>query len=358
MGQHQPFALAVGRDIGDAGVVGRLDIGEDSLVPADDGAFRRGREGAVEAEEKILLPLADQAADADDFAGAGVKIEIADHAGPEAFDPDALLAGHRTAMGREQAAGIAADHQADESLGIDAGKRLIGGDGAVLQHRDVRTERAHLVQPVGDEQERHPLVAQPADEIEENMDFVRRQRRGRLVEYEDSRLAEERLGNLDHLLAAERQLLDRHVGRLGEADEVADLAHLAQQRIVVDQSHAPRIGAEPDILGDRQARRQAQLLLDHRDAASARVGGRKVMDGLAVDDDFAAVRREHAGQQIDEGRLAGAVLTEQRVDATGSKRDVHVLQHRVAEEALRHGPGLCQGREVGHRAHFPNSGPG
>ena len=45
-------------------------------------AFGGSRQGAIEAEKEIFLALADQPADTDDLAGAGLEIEVVDHAGP------------------------------------------------------------------------------------------------------------------------------------------------------------------------------------------------------------------------------------------------------------------------------------
>jgi hypothetical protein len=60
-------------------------------------------------------------------------------------------------------------------------------------------------------EERHALGAQP---FEHGEDFARRrlggERGGRLVEDEDARTARQRLGDLDHLPARQRQIPDQH----------------------------------------------------------------------------------------------------------------------------------------------------
>ena len=70
-------------------------------------------------------------------------------------------------------------------------------------------------------------------------------------------------------------------------------------------------------------RREAQLLLDHGDAEAARLARRQQRELAAVDADAALVGPQHAGQQVDQRALAGAVLAEQRVDAAGQDVDRH-----------------------------------
>ncbi len=55
-------------------------------------------------------------------------------------------------------------------------------------------------------------------------------------------------------------------------------------------------------------------------------------DVLAGEDDRALARLEHAGQQIDQRRLAGAVGADQRVARAGLERQRHVVGDREAAE--------------------------
>ena len=62
------------------------------------------------------------------------------------------------------------------------------------------------------------------------------------------------------------------------------------------------------------------------------IGGAK---GLAVDEDRAAVVADGAGEDLDEGALAGAVLAEQRVHLAGARAELGVAQRDDAAVALR-----------------------
>ena len=191
------------------------------------------------------------------------------------------------------------------------------------------------------------LAAQPSEQRGERVGLVRRERRGRLVEDEHARLAVERLGDLDHLPPAERQVADRHRQRLVEADQLAHRVGAGGEGAVVDEAEAAGIGAEADVLGDRQLAGQAQFLLDDGDPGAARLGRRQLRYGPAVDLDGSPVGGERPRQEIDERRLAGPVLAEERVDAPRLERDRDLAQHGIAEERLRHAP-RCERDGGGH----------
>ena len=72
-------------------------------------------------------------------------------------------------------------------------------------------------------------------------------------------------------------------------------------------------------------------------------------DGTAIDPDLAPVRPERSGNDVDQGRFAGAVLPEQGVDAAGDQLDRDIPQHGVSEERLRYAPCRYYGRRLKHR---------
>ncbi len=81
-------------------------------------------------------------------------------------------------------------------------------------------------------------------------------------------------------------------------------------------------------------RGKAEFLLHHGDAKPVSVV-RRQQGGPPIDQDFPAVGRERARQQIDEGALAGAVLAEESMDAAGNELDRDVAERLIAEERLR-----------------------
>ena len=75
--------------------------------------------------------------------------------------------------------------------------------------------------------------------------------------------------------------------------------------------------------------------------------GRRSVDRLAVDADRPGVGAQHAGEDLDERRLAGAVGAEQGVDLAGRDREVDGAQGDDRAERLGDGGGLQQWS--GHR---------
>jgi hypothetical protein len=79
--------------------------------------------------------------------------------------------------------------------------------------------------------------------------------------------------------------------------------------------HGPLVPvAHEDVLGDVEVGIDRRLLVDGGDAVPLGVGRAAQGDLLAVDDDRSLVRRVDSRHDLDEGRLAGPVLTHQRVD--------------------------------------------
>ncbi len=81
----------------------------------------------------------------------------------------------------------------------------IGRDiGAVPEHRALVGKLGDLMHAVGNVEEGQPLLPQPLEDDEHFGDVSGGERRSRLVENEDARLASQRLGDLHHLPAGQR----------------------------------------------------------------------------------------------------------------------------------------------------------
>ena len=103
----------------------------------------------------------------------------------------------------------------------------------------------------------------------------------------------------------------------------------------VDQAEAPRRVADRDVVGHRQIGDQRQLLEDADDAGRVGRRRRRERDRLAVEQHAALVGLHDAGHDLDQRRLARAVLAEHRVDAAGLDDEVGLLQRAHAAVALR-----------------------
>jgi hypothetical protein len=87
-------------------------------------------------------------------------------------------------------------------------------------------------------------------------------------------------------------------------------------------------------LSRAQVVEQREILVDGLDAQGARVGRRADRDRNPVHLDYAAVQPVHAVQALDERRLAGAVVAQQREHLATAHVEVDVLERRDDAEAL------------------------
>ncbi len=115
-------------------------------------------------------------------------------------------------------------------------------------------------------------------------------------------------------------------GRLGEPP----------LRAPVDQSGPCRRVHDRDIIRDREVRDERQFLKNADDSGAAGRGRRAERDLAAVEDDPALVRRDDAGQDLDQRRFSGAVLAEYGMNTPGRDGEVCVLKGAYAAVSLRH----------------------
>ena len=315
---------------------------------------------AEEREQEVALALAVEAAEADDLAAADVEGDVAQAVGPgeAAAGEDGL--GQLGAGGarREDVAVLAADHHLDHLL-VGFGAGGVGRDvAAVAEDGAFVGQRLDLVHAVRDVDQRQALGAEALQHGEDLLDVGGGQGRGGLVEDEDARALGERLGDLDHLPAGERQVLDQRervdVGGAGAGERLLGEAALGA---AVDHAEAGGRPADDDVVGDREVGDERELLEDADDAGVAGGGGRGEGDGAAVEGHGAVVGLHHAGHDLDEGGLAGAVLAEDGVDAARADGELGVGQRHDAAVALGHAV-HAEERLVGHGVHPAARGRG
>jgi hypothetical protein len=100
------------------------------------------------------------------------------------------------------------------------------------------------------------------------------------------------------------------------------------------------VRAHHDVLGDAQVREERGLLVDDGDAGVARVVRRAEGGRRAVDEQLAVVGPHDAAQELDQRRLAGAVLPQQRPHLARAQRDVRVAQRLHGAVGLGGAPKL------------------
>ena len=207
---------------------------------------------------------------------------------------------------------------------------------AVAVDRAIIRKLGDLVHAVGNEDDRQPFFAQLPQHREDCGDVGGGQRRGRLVEDEELRIAGEGLGDLHHLAARKRQIADP-IERMD-----IDRAHPRQRLLgeaplgaLVD--HAPflrRIG-DPDVVRHGEIGQEGQLLEHADDPGPARRCRSREHDGLARELDRSGVGLHDARDHLDERGFARAVLPQDGVDAPARAFQPGVRQRADATVPLR-----------------------
>ena len=209
---------------------------------------------------------------------------------------------------------IAADHRANEP----AGRRLRQGSGhhraPVLEHSDPVGNRLNFDHPVRDVDDRHPLGAELAHEIEQAGRIDPVESRGRLVHDEDSGVDRQRLGDFDNLLVGDRKVRGQRIGRDRRAEPPQEAAGLIVHGPPVEDAETGGFDAEKDVLRHRAMRQQAQLLVDDADACAP--GGDRVRkrDLSSIEPDGPAVGPVNAAEDLDQRRFPRAVLAAEGVN--------------------------------------------
>ena len=160
---------------------------------------------------------------------------------------------------------------------------------AVAQHRHAVAELEDLVEPVRDEDDAPPLRDEVARRAEDALDLGLAERRRRLVEDEQARVADEQSRDLDELALADRERLDGGAElHVAEAELVEDAARVLRQTAPpVDERNVE--ATEEDVVLDAELGDEAQLLVHERDPVRLRVVRVPERDLLAVEADDAFV---------------------------------------------------------------------
>src|SRR5579872_1509267 len=216
-------------------------------------------------------------------------------------------------------------------IGFDLARRSLGEYGAADHHSDPVGETEHHIHVVLDDQH-GDVLRQLIDGIEDDVAFGARYAGGRFVEQQHIRFQADGDGELDEALAAIGQFryaVARHVGKLEHLQQpprlVDDVGSLSG-RITHRSGGAGAFGhRHADILEYGQPAKQPIDLKGARDAELDALGLHGRGDVAAGQQHASLTRRQHAGEQIDERGLAGAVGADQRVPRAGGELEVDAL---------------------------------
>ena len=180
-----------------------------------------------------------------------------------------------------------------------------------------------------DEQHRQlEAVARRLDERREPLDLLVAEAARRLVEEQEPRLGDEGARELDPLQRPVGKPGGRALGEVLDLDVLEDLARAGA-------GMPARVGADEDVLEDGHRREELDVLERARDAPAHDLVRRRAEQALAVERDLARLGPVEARDDVEGGRLAGAVGADQAGDLALLHRERDVVEGDDAAEAAR-----------------------
>ena len=158
---------------------------------------------------------------------------------------------------------------------------------------DLIGQRHDLLQFVGDDDDRHALVAEAPQDGEEPLRLLRGQNAGRLVKDQNAGAAAQGLDDLHPLLEPDRQILNQ---RIRVDDQPVMLRHLGDQlaRGVFGGSEAEiLLRPQHHVLQHRKSLHQHEMLMNHADSVGDGDGGGGHLHLFPVDQDGPAIGGIH-----------------------------------------------------------------
>src|SRR3984957_2773443 len=128
MGQKQDFLASIGWNVGDTDSVGVGDLCERNAahghaIGEHAELFGLGANGAIETHHEVFLSMSNEAANPENLSTMEVEIDVNRSPGAKAFRLEDEISRRVQGVGRKQVPGVAANHQADEAIGIKPGQR-------------------------------------------------------------------------------------------------------------------------------------------------------------------------------------------------------------------------------------------
>ena len=335
----EPLLAAILRHETDTGAIAPTATTAAGARPPDRHASpRRTRVDAEDRARDLAAPGADQARQRDDLAGAHVEADVEEHAlARQPFDVE-----HRVADGlRRRASRSGRSRPTIARMRSSAVRPASSRDStrrAVAEHGHALAEREDLLEPVRDEEDGDARLAQRR----------RRRRTGarprpprapRSARPSRSPARRARAPWRSRRSAARRSRArarcDPGSSGTPRRSKIASPAVLIA-RAVDAPARPERLPPDEDVLDDGEVGEQRRLLVDDRDARRRRPRrGPLSATSTPLTSSRAAVRRVHAGEDLDERRLAGPVLADQGVRLAGEEVDRDVLDRVDRPEGLR-----------------------
>ncbi|CAH0306222.1 hypothetical protein SRABI128_04345 [Microbacterium sp. Bi128] len=352
---HEALLAAVLRHEAHAGGDGHLGIPRPELASVEgdiagvvgvDAEYGTGHLGAAGADE---------AGQGNDFPGADLEADIAEHPGAaEAVHFQDHVADLGGGLG-EKGANVAAHHLANDLLDGDVG-RAVGGDvPAVPHHGDAVAQVKDFVETVRNEEDAGPAVPEAPGHGEQPFHLDAAEGCRGLVHHQDFGVQRNGLGDFNDLLVRDGQAFG-DAGRVDRnAEPLEQLARLPYHGRFADEPEAALgLAADENVLRDAQVGEERGFLVDDRDSGVLALGNIAELDALACHLEVAGIGVVQACEDFHQSGLAGAVLADECVDFAGLDVDGAVGQGDHRAEGL----GCVGEREDRNLLPLSGAGPG
>ncbi len=183
----------------------------------------------------------------------------------------------------------------------------------VAQHGHGVGDPQDFAQEMRDEHDRPAPRPEGPDRLVQVGDLVASEGGARLVEHDQLGVTGDRPQDLDLLLVGGAQAPGYGVGGDPEAHRVAQLGVAAVELASPYQAACSRLDSEVDVLGCRQLGDDRQFLGDRGDPVHEGLAGAAEPDGPAAQQHRPVVRGDDPADDLAKSRLAGAVLSDERV---------------------------------------------
>ena len=251
------------------------------------------RVGAGDRPRELGPPAADESGEADDLSRADRERDVVEYT----LTAQLVDLEHDGRGGVPRLLEVLGLDSGAEHAGDEAGFRFVGRGGR--SHQPPVTKDGHgvgqlegLVEEVADVHDRRPGPRQCTDHLVQRLRLDVRQRRGRLVHDDHSRVTGDGAQDLDLLLVGGAELADQCVALELEAPARDELRVLLLHLPPHDEPATPGLDAEEDVLHHGEMRNERQLLGDQCDPVLAGVARRRVLDRPSIDLDLAVVRAD------------------------------------------------------------------
>jgi len=210
-----------------------------------------------------------------------------------------------------------AEHETHEIDALEPCERTRRHERAVAQDGDAIAHRIQLVEAVADVDDGRPLRLEAANEVMQDRHLALGQGARRLVEHEDPGAERHATRDGDHLLSRSVQGAECRFGIDVETEAREQRLRLGVHSRPVDESPPTRFAAEEHVLGHRAQSQEMNLLMHRAHASGLRLGRRFEVDRSVAEKHRAVIAMVRAGHDLHERGLAGAILTDERVDFAG-----------------------------------------